>query len=529
MHMLHLFRRAALALGFIALVLPSAADGQLRDIVTKNVSASSSEAELELRFGDGSDLEIRLDAGTIYIDGDRAGTYEQGDALDESFRGLLGQAMALENGALAEVLVDWSVPSDLRDDGSARLIDEALESSIREIQIDVDVDVDLSDGDVSISIGDETSIVELLVGSVARLGVLEDALEGLNEELRIHVDEDVTIESGEVERRSVVVIKGTLRIEGEVRGNVVVVGGALDVREDGVVRGEARVADTRILANNGEVRGGIVDVLESERDLEVELRDRIRDEIREELRSDLRNEIRSAARFEDDGFSIMTPFRPVIRGVGGVMEKLIMVFVLGLLGAGFFAFAGENVDAVAETARRAPGRAAMVGFAGSFLLIPVWLLGAVALAISIIGIPVAVAWLPLFPIAAVMAALLGYVAVARNAGEWLADSSWPWTGWIRKSNPIFTLFGGLLGLTFAFLAGHVISIVPFLGVFSTLLFVIGGLLTFFAAQIGFGAVILTRAGRRREYYPYDADAAWEEAMRVDVDGDAVGADSAPTR
>lgn len=526
MHMLHLLRRASLALGFIALVLPSAADGQLRDIVTKNVSASSSGAELELRFGDGSDLEIRLDAGTVYIDGNRAGTYEQGDALDEAFRGLLGQAMALENGALAQVLVDWSAPSDLRDDASARLVDEALESSIREIQ--VDVDIDLGDGDVSISIGDETSLVELLIGSVARLGVLEDALEGLNEELRIHVDEDVTIESGEVERRSIVVIEGTLRIEGEVRGNVVVVGGALDVREGGVVRGEARVADTRILANNGEVRGGIVDVLESEREIELELRDRIREEIREELRSDLRNEIRSAARFEDDGFSIMTPFRPVIRGVGGIVEKLIMVFVLGLLGAGFFAFAGENVDAVAETARNAPGRAAMVGFAGSFLLIPVWLLGAVALAISIIGIPVAVAWLPLFPIAAVLAALLGYVAVARNAGEWLADSSWPWTGWIRKSNPIFTLFGGLLGLTFAFLAGHVISIVPFLGVFSTLLFVIGGLLTFFAAQIGFGAVLLTRAGRRREYYPYDVDAAWEEAMRVDVDDDSVGADSAPT-
>jgi len=525
MHMPHLLRRVALALGLIALVLPSAADAQLRDIVTKSVSVSSTGAELELRFRDGSGLGIRLDDGTVYIDGERGGTYEPGDALDQAFRGLLRDAMALENGALAEVLVDWSAPSDVRDVDSARVIDEALEASIRDR--DVDVAVDLSDGEVSISIGDETSLIQLLVGSVTRLGILEDALEGLDDELRIHVDEDVTIEAGEIEPRSIVVIEGTLRIDGEILGNVVVVGGGLDVREDGVIRGEARVADTRILGNNGEVRGGIVDVLESERDMELELRDRIREEIREELRSDLRNEIRSAARLDDDGFSIMTPFRPVIRGVGGVMEKLIMVFVLGLLGAGFFAFAGENVDSIAETARKAPGRAAMVGFAGSFLLIPVWLLGTVALVISIIGIPVAVAWVPLFPIAAVMAALLGYVAVARNAGEWLADSSWPWTGWIRKSNPIFTLLGGLLGLTFAFLAGHVISIVPFLGVFSTLLFVIGGLLTFFAAQIGFGAVLLTRAGRRREYYAYDADAAWEAAMRVDVDDDTVGADSAP--
>lgn len=524
MLMLRLLRRAALALGFVALVLPSAADGQLRDIVSKNVSASSSGATLEIRFDDGSALEIAFDDGTVYIDGDAAGSYEPGDALDETFRGLLGRAMGLENGALADALVEWSVPRDLQDVLAAHRIDEALEEAIA----DVDVRVDISDGDVSISIGDESSLVQLLLGSVTRLGVLEDALEGLdNEEFRIHVDEDVTIEAGEVEPRNVVVIDGTLRIDGEVRGNVVVVGGALDVRDEGVVRGEARIADSRILRNNGEVRGGLVDVLETERDLEVELRERLRDEIREEIRSDLRHELRSAARFEDDGFSIMAPFRPVIRGVGGVMEKLIMVFVIGLLGAGFFAFAGENVDAIADTARRAPGRAAMVGFAGSFLLIPVWLLGTVALVISIIGIPVAVAWVPLFPIAAGLAALLGYIAVARNAGEWLAESSWPWTGWIRKSNPIFTLFGGLLGLTFAFLAGHVISIVPFLGVFSTLLFVIGGFLTFFAMQIGFGAVLLTRAGRRREYYPFDADAAWEDAIRVDVDENDGGPKTAP--
>ena len=39
-------------------------------------------------------------------------------------------------------------------------------------------------------------------------------------------------------------------------------------------------------------------------------------------------------------------------------------------------------------------------------------------------------------------------------------------------------------------------------------------------QIGFGAVLLTRAGRRREYYRgYDPDAAWEAAMSVDVDDD----------
>ena len=146
---------------------------------------------------------------------------------------------------------------------------------------------------------------------------------------------------------------------------------------------------------------------------------------------------------------------------------------------------------------------------------------AVALVVSVVGIPVAIAWLPLFPVAALLAGLLGFVAVARNTGEWMADSSLPWTGWIRKSNQVFTLFGGLLGIAGLFIAGHVVSIVPILGVFSGLFFLVGGVAVLIASQIGFGAVLLTRAGRRREYTGrVDPDAAWAAAMDMDLGGDA---------
>ena len=212
--------------------------------------------------------------------------------------------------------------------------------------------------------------------------------------------------------------------------------------------------------------------------------------------------------------------RPVIRGVSGVAEKLFTILILGLIGAGVLAFAGDNLDVISETARRSPGRSAMVGFAGTFLLLPVWILGTVALMVSIIGIPVAIAWLPLFPLAACAAAVIGYLAVARNTGEWLADSSVPWTGWIRKSNSWVTMVGGLVGLMLAFIVAHVISIAPFLGFFSGLLVLAGCVITFIAIQIGFGAVVLTRAGRRREHWSAgDPDSAWEAAMNVDVDID----------
>jgi len=482
---------------------------------------------LHLEFDDGGTFDVSFEDGTVYVDGDAVATYEAGDELDTTWRSTLGEAMALENGALAELLADWSVPASFANElaDAAREIDQALEEALDEIDVRVQTD----EGSVSISINDETSLVQLLLGSVNRLGVLEDALEGLSSDVRVHVDEDVVIPAGSVFEGTLVVIEGELRVEGRVDGDVVVVGGSLDLRDDGFISGEARIAESRVVRNNGEIEGGLVDVLADERNVEADIRDRLREEIREEVRSDLRRELRGVARssdvtsIDDSDFSIISPFVPVIRGVGGVFEKLILVFILGLIGAGFLAFAGENMEAISETARRSPGRAAMVGFAGSFLLIPVWILGAVALFVSIIGIPVAIAWLPLFPLAAILAGVLGYVAVAQNTGEWLADSSFPWTGWIRKTNPVFTLFGGLLGLTFAFIAANVISIAPFLGILSGLLLVVGSIVTFVAIQIGFGAVILTRAGRRREYHgAYDPDAAWEAAMSVDVDDEDVG-------
>ncbi len=174
----------------------------------------------------------------------------------------------------------------------------------------------------------------------------------------------------------------------------------------------------------------------------------------------------------------------------------------------------------------------MVGLAGTFLLLPAWVLGAVALAVSIIGIPVAIAWLPLFPLAAVLAGVLGYLAVARNTGEWLADSGYRWTGWIRKSNPLLTVIGGLVGLMALFVAANLLSIVPFFGFVQGLVAFAASVVTFVAVQIGFGAVLLTRAGRRREYWAggYSADEAWEAAMNVDVDdrGDVAEETEAPT-
>jgi cytoskeletal protein CcmA (bactofilin family) len=517
-----MFRKILKAAVLGLLYAPLALSAQVRDVVSKEVSVGQSEATLRLEFADEGTLEISFEGGSIFVDGDFVGSFEPGDDLEAEWRALLGQAIALDDGALAQMLSDWTVPADLANGlaDAAQEIDRALEEALSL----VDIAVDAEDGSVSLSIGDDASFLRVLLNSTSRLGLMEQALENIAGDFKIHVEEDVVVPAGSVVEGTLVVIGGDAQIGGEVDGDIVVVDGTLELLEESVVRGNVRLADARLVRNLGEIDGDLVDVLEDERDFESELRDRVRVEVTEELRSELRTELRNAARhgLEENGFSLMTPFRPVIRGVGGLMENLIKVFILGLLGAAAVAFAGGNLDAIAETARRSPGRSAMVGFAGTLLLLPVWILGTVALAVSIIGIPVAVAWLPLFPIAACAAAVLGYLAVARNTGEWLSDSGYPWTGWIRKSNQMFTVVGGLLGLMFLFMAANVISIAPFLGFLTALLVFAGSIVSFMAVQIGFGAVILTRAGRRREWNSaQDPDAAWEAAMDAEVDIDPV--------
>lgn len=523
-----LLRRVLLTLGVAALAVPYGIVAQQRTIVSKSVAASSSGATLQMEFADEGTLTVDFDGGSVLIDGERIGTYAAGDALDREWRRLLGEAMGLENGALADVLQDWTVPDVI--EGSLALvaerIDEALEREISAVPTTAE-----GGSDFAVLDGDD-SLGRILLSAVGRLGGIEAALEGIDGDVRVHVDENVRIQAGTEVDGTVVVMQGLLIVEGTIRGDAIVIGGTLDVPARGTIEGEARLVDSRVARDLGEIRGGITNVDDDGGENEETLRDRIRAEIRDEISSEIRNEIRDdldderqrEARNERSGSSLMAPFRPIVRGVGGAFEKLVTVLILGLLGAGFLAFAGQNVDTISETARRAPGRSAMVGLAGSFLLIPVWIMGTLALVVSVIGIPVAIAWLPLFPLAALAAGLVGFVAVARNTGEWLADSEMPWTGWIRKSSPIVTLFGGLLGLFALLIAGHLVSIIPFFGAISVLLFVAGSFVSVVAIQIGFGAVLLTRAGRRKEYAGrYDPDAAWAAAMNMDAEFD-LGAD-----
>jgi len=500
----------AAALAAAALFVPALAAAQTRDVVGKEISVGRAEALLDLDLSDRSHLKISFADGAVRIDDRVVGSYEPGDALDAAWRSLLGRAVALEDGPLGRMLRAWAPPATLEGDDLevATAVDRALEDAL---SAEVDSSSPAEDQSVDVSIGNRRSLVKLLMGRIDGVDALKEAFDGLGDDARIHIGEDVDVPAGQRINGSLVVIEGDARVAGVVDGDVVVIDGTLNMTPGARIQGDVRLVDGKVVRDESatEIMGRVVDVKGLERNQEAELRARLREEVRRELRD--RGEGAPGSESRDRSYRLHNPFSAVFRGIGGIIEDLVVALLLVIVGGGVVAFAPDNLDAVANTARESPGRAAVVGLAGAFLLLPVWILGMVALAVSIVGIPVLLAWIPLFPLAAAAGGVLGYLAVARNIGEWLAERNLPYTGWIRPSNALYVLTGGILALMTAFIMADALSILPFVGVLRGLLLFAGWLGTILAVAVGFGAVLLTRAGRQPEYAPpenFEEDVSW---------------------
>jgi hypothetical protein len=195
---------------------------------------------------------------------------------------------------------------------------------------------------------------------------------------------------------------------------------------------------------------------------------------------------------------VFGPLRHVARGISGLFSLLVTYGVLfGIAVVAIFFGARRYIEGVADTARHATARSFMVGIAGTFLAIPVFVLGIIALAISIVGIPALLVWVPLFPVAVVAACLLGYLAVAHAAGEGLAERRFTHETWFERGNSYYFILTGLGLLMAFFVAGYVVQMAgPWLGFIRGLLFFVGSVTTWAAITIGFGAALVSRGGSR---------------------------------
>lgn len=496
-----LFTVVGMALLAAAAAVATASSVQEREVVSSEVAVSGDEAELLLEFADGGVLAIQFIDGQVTLDGVSVGEYTPGGPLDMSWRALLGSAIALRGEALVQALVDWSPPESLSGDGAiaAERVDLALEESLtfqaQEASAPQGTAVDASpaDRDVTVDVG---TLVGLLTQRT-RLAAVTQALSGLEEgNLRVSLGEDLVIGEDDVVEGNVLVVGGDLEVYGTVLGDAVVIDGSVQLRDAGRIAGDLQLADARLFRDGGVVEGRI-------QTLEMGAEEEAISEAlstREQLREELRAEIRDAVRGSDRGRSFWSAFDNIGEGIAGLFQNLITFVLLSLMGLGVMYFFPDRLDVVADTIRVAPTRSAAVGFASGFLLLPVYVLGVVVLAVSIVGIPVLLAWVPLFPIVSGFAIAAGYVAAGRVLGAWIAERDLQGFQWIQKSSSFSLMTAGLAALLLPFAAANVLHMAgDWIGFFRGMVTAVGVIATVAALMVGFGAVVLSRGGRRRAY------------------------------
>ncbi len=274
---------------------------------------------------------------------------------------------------------------------------------------------------------------------------------------------DIRVEEYEKIAGSVVVFGGTATIAGAVTEDVVVVGGDLVIEETADIRGSAVCFGGEIIKEQGAKIG----------DQEVSL----------------------------GSFPCAITVGPFIghHGFGDFLEwgvgffaGIVLLGLLLLLGAGAIFFFPNAFNKVSEGVGENLLKSGLVGLLGEILVVPVLVVVSLVLAVSIIGIPLLFLVIPLAVLGIVSAIFMGYIGTGMFVGGKIGERA-SWT----LSSPYRVMLVGVIAL----LAFDILA--AFVGITSGALWpvqvafgIVGGIITFLAVTVGFGAVILTRFGTR---------------------------------
>jgi hypothetical protein len=474
-------------------------------VVFNQVTVSSQEAGITLEFDDGRSLSAVLREGRILVDGEEVGRFSSGDPLERSWRSLLGRAVAAENGEVAELLLRWSPPEELTGEGA-----RAAEALVERIALALaGRPAPTEPAFPTLSREGEAALFQALLLRPERLRALAELLqESALRDLTTHVGETVRVEGVDDVDGALLVVDGDLLVEGRVRGDVIVVGGQVTLGEEARVDGNLRWLDAEIRGDRNAVRGQIRELVPTAVRTEAELRAELERTIRDSLREAARADRSRAAPARAARVPARSVFRNVFRGISGLFQTAITFVLLVGIGLGVLYFFPRHFETVARTARSHTGKSAAVGLAALVLAFPAWIVGIVVLAVTIIGIPVMLLWLPAFPLAFAAAVVLGYLAVAWNLGRWMSTREFQGLEGFDTSRPAAQIGTGVGLLLAAFAAAHVFRMAgPFLGVFHGLLTAMGVVLSLAVSVVGLGAVILSRGGQEGGY----AGAPWDGA------------------
>jgi len=464
-----------------------AAQSPAQEPVFNQVTVTATEAGLAIEFPQGPPFSAVLREGSVQINGEEMGRYTPGDALDREWRLLLSRVVMREEGSGLEVLREWSPSEELPENSArlARLLADRIQERLPAPGFS-------PMGPPSPSLHRDDPLLSLLLRP-ERLPALESAISGRRiEPLRVVIGEPARMGSDETWEGSVLIVDGELTLEGRVRGDVFLLGGELELGPAARIDGDLVWDDARILGPREGVRGDIVEI-SSEGEEARSLRDELQAGLREGLREAMENGDRDRGARQDAQRSAL---RNVLRGLGGVFQTAVSALLLTGIGLGLLTFAPRRFEVVARTARFSTKRSALTGLAAMVLFLPAWVLGTLALVLTLIGIPLALIWIFAFPLLAGLAGVAGYLGVAWALGLQLQDRLLKGRWEPYRDRPVAQWALGVGILLLPFLLAHLFRMgTPFLGVFQGLFTAVGFVAGFAALTVGLGAIVLSRGGQ----------------------------------
>ena len=282
---------------------------------------------------------------------------------------------------------------------------------------------------------------------------------------RVSIGGHIHVAVDERVRGDIVMIGGSLVVDGEVERDITVIGGSVEFGPEAIARRDvtiiggtlSRDPGARFLRGVNEVSFDFIDL-----------------------------------NFTDFGsfprIRLPWPSREFFRSL--VLVGTLMRFALfGLLGSVVLLVAAGSSERVARRVALEPVKAGFVGFLAQLLFAPLLVTGILLLVITLIGIPLLVL-VPVVLIGVLVVMVLGFTGVAQGVGQRLGGGAGQgrrsvlvlfWLGLLIVMTP--TLFGEALGLMPA----------PF-GFFAVMLGIIGFVVEYVAWTTGVGAVILNRFG-----------------------------------
>jgi hypothetical protein len=280
---------------------------------------------------------------------------------------------------------------------------------------------------------------------------------------RVAIARSIHVPADEEVNSTIVVIFGSLQLDGRARDGAVVVGGDLRLGPTADVRGDVVVVGGELIrAPEAIVRGRVSEV----------------------------------ALGDWGGWTFGGIALPRV-DFGGLERWLVFFGTLFRLAflvltmAIVLLVARAPVARVGRAAGAEPVKAFAVGLIAEVMFLPVLVMACLALIMSIVGIPLVAVLVPAALVAAFVALVLGFTGVACRIGEWLEDRLG-----LRVHNAFVAAIGGLILIALPTLIARLLALAPdVLTPLHWALLSLGLLLEFVIWTIGLGAALMTGYGR----------------------------------